>query len=220
MLPDRIFFGHGACHILAGVFLKHPPLQGFYAERIIPGDGFYGNHIYVTDGTIAFDYHGYSARKRLLDHHSRSWSAQYADTWNCILERVDFDLLNTADLNDRKMQEPDQYLKDPIPRAMSFISQINLTNITKKPDLRWCSCVHLASLLKIAHKKSPAEAGAESVCVKRGNANEGVSNRKYQARRRRRARCPKTPKIPKPVAIRMNGAGTGLTANSGSLIAS
>lgn len=39
-LPDRIFFGHGACAILAGTFLKHSPLEGFYAERIIPGEVF------------------------------------------------------------------------------------------------------------------------------------------------------------------------------------
>ena len=60
-LPDRIFFGHGACAILAGTFLEHPPLEGFYGERIIPGEGFSGNHIYVTNGVIAFDYHGYSS---------------------------------------------------------------------------------------------------------------------------------------------------------------
>lgn len=66
-LPDRIFFGHGACAILAGTFLKHPPLEGFYGERIIPDEGFSGNHIYVTNGLIAFDYHGYCARERLLD---------------------------------------------------------------------------------------------------------------------------------------------------------
>ncbi|MER9000226.1 hypothetical protein NKH58_20605 [Mesorhizobium australicum] len=39
-LPDRIFFGHGACAILAGTFLRHPPLEGFYGERIIPDEGF------------------------------------------------------------------------------------------------------------------------------------------------------------------------------------
>jgi hypothetical protein len=59
-LPDRVFFGHGACHILAGVFLDRPPLPYFYAERVIPAEGFAGNHVYVTNGIIAFDYHGYS----------------------------------------------------------------------------------------------------------------------------------------------------------------
>lgn len=55
-LPDRVFFGFGACHILAGVYLQNPPLPGFFSERVIPGDGFSGNHIYVTNGDIAFDY--------------------------------------------------------------------------------------------------------------------------------------------------------------------
>jgi len=102
-LPDRAFFGNGACHILAGVFLNRPPLPGFYAERIVPGKGFAGNHIYVTNGTIAFDYHGYSMRLRLLNYHTNGWSNRYLAGWNCSLEHVDFDLLNTSDLNYLKM---------------------------------------------------------------------------------------------------------------------
>ncbi|WP_245511356.1 MULTISPECIES: hypothetical protein [unclassified Mesorhizobium] len=31
-LPDRIFFGYGACHILAGTFLGHPPKGDFTAS--------------------------------------------------------------------------------------------------------------------------------------------------------------------------------------------
>ena len=123
-LPDRIFFGHGACHILAGVFLDRPPLSGFCAERVIPAEGFFGNHVYVTNGVVVFDYHGYSSRDRLLEHHKRVWSSQY-DGWLCAIERVDFKLLSTADLNMRQMRGPDQYLHDPIPRARRFIEQRN-----------------------------------------------------------------------------------------------
>jgi hypothetical protein len=121
-LPDRIFFGYGACHILAGVLLDQPPLPGFYAERVIPAQGFLGNHVYATNGVIAFDYHGYSIRDRLLEHHKRVWSSQY-DGWLCAIERVDFKLLSTADLNMRQMRGPDQYLHDPIPRARRFVEQ-------------------------------------------------------------------------------------------------
>ena len=32
-LPDRIFFGHGACHICAGIYLEATPLAGFITER-------------------------------------------------------------------------------------------------------------------------------------------------------------------------------------------
>lgn len=122
-LPDRIFFGHGACHILAGTYLDDPPLDGFHAERIIPVDGLPGNHVYVTDGRIAFDYHGYSVRARLLDHHARGWSARHSG-WGCAVERVDFPLLDTAALNARKMLGPDQYLGDPVPRARRFLARV------------------------------------------------------------------------------------------------
>ena len=77
-LPDRIFFAHGACHILAGVNLERPPLPGFHAERIVPAGPYPGNHVFVTDGVVAFDYHGYSLRSRLLEHHDRVWASQHA----------------------------------------------------------------------------------------------------------------------------------------------
>ena len=124
-LLDRIFFGHGACLILSGVYLSAPPLQGFYAERIIPRDGKAGNHIYVTDGTLAFDYHGYSCRARLLAHHVAGWSRRYGGDWTYDLERVSFNLLDTMALNARKMLGPEQYFGDPIARAQAFLSRIN-----------------------------------------------------------------------------------------------
>jgi hypothetical protein len=123
-LPDRIFFGYGACHILAGVFLRNPPMNGFHAERIIPAEGFAGNHVYVTDGRLAFDYHGYSSRERLFAHHATGWSMHHPG-WSGMIERVEFDLLDTTELNQRKMLGPDQYLHDAIPRAQAFIEQID-----------------------------------------------------------------------------------------------
>lgn len=124
-LPDRVFFGHGACHILAGVYLSRPPQPGFYAERVLPGDGFAGNHIFVTNGVVAFDYHGCSKRLNLLQHHTAAWAKNSDPGWHCTLQRVDFDLLNTAALNARKMLGPDQYAGDPITRAAAFISRID-----------------------------------------------------------------------------------------------
>ena len=123
-LPDRIFFGHGACHILAGIYLSRPPLPGFRAERIIPSNAFAGNHIYVTNGDIAFDHHGYCALERLLAHHRRCWSTRI-EGWDCTVETVDFDLLSTAELNARKMRGPDQHLLDPRPRAQRFIDRVD-----------------------------------------------------------------------------------------------
>jgi hypothetical protein len=123
-LPDRVFFGNGACHILAGVFLRCPPLPGFWGERIIPADGFAGAHVYVTDGALAFDFHGYSSRERLIDHHCSGWAKRYPPGWSAALERVDFDLLSTTDLNARKMLGPDQYGGDPIARARGYLDRV------------------------------------------------------------------------------------------------
>jgi len=134
-LPDRVFFGNGACHILAGVFLDLPPLSGFYAERIVPCNGFAGNHIFVTNGIVAFDYHGYSSRLRLLNYHTNGWSNRCSDGWTCCLEHVDFDLLNTSDLNSRKMLGPDQYLHDPVLRARKFIDRVNHREAAAKAAL-------------------------------------------------------------------------------------
>lgn len=124
-LPDRVFFGNGACHILAGVYLRQPPLPGFYAERIVPGEGYAGNHVYVTDGSIAFDYHGYSIRNRLVRYYTNNWAGEYSEGWNCLLERVNFCLLNTTDLNARKMLGPDQYRNDAIARARNYLARID-----------------------------------------------------------------------------------------------
>ena len=123
-LLDRIFFGRGACHILAGCFLAQPPLPGFYAEHIQPAPGFAGSHIYVTDGQITFDFHGYAKRDRLLAQHWRGWRAPYPD-WCGSVTRVDFDLLDTPSLNARKMLGPDQYLGDARARAMAYLSRID-----------------------------------------------------------------------------------------------
>ena len=78
----------------------------------------------MTNGVIAFDYHGYSARERLLEHHGRGW-ASHSPGWYCTLEGVDFDLLDTVELNRRKILGPDQYLHDPIPRALRFLRRID-----------------------------------------------------------------------------------------------
>ncbi len=119
--PDRIFFGFGACHILAGVFLEDAPFEGFYGEWIVPTEGFQGNHIYVTDGQITFDFHGYSKRERLIAHYWRKHKSRYSD-WDAEIVKVDFPLLDTAELNARKHLGPDQYFGDPLPRARRYIA--------------------------------------------------------------------------------------------------
>lgn len=153
-LPDRVFFENGACAILAGALLRQAPLPGFYAERIIPGEGFSGNHIYVTDGVIAFDYHGYSLRNHLLLHHTSGWAGRYAEGWHCLLERVNFDLLDTRDLNNNKMLGPDQYLHDPVVRAQKFLDRIDHVGASARARAK------LAEILTVRRKPRPVGGGA------------------------------------------------------------
>ena len=136
-LPDRIFFGHGACHILAGVYLANPPMAGFFAERILPSRGLLGNHIYVTDGVIAFDYRGYTVRNKMLRYHKKNWS-RTAENWSCIVEKVQFDLLDTNSLNRRKMKGPNQYFGDPLERSKRFIRGINHRESFRKASMTMC----------------------------------------------------------------------------------
>ncbi len=118
---DRAFFGFGACHILAGVFLEETPFEGFYGEWIVPNHSFAGTHMYVTNGLVTFDFHGYAFRKKLLARYWKSHQTRYPG-WSAEVVRVDFPLLDTTELNLRKHLGPDQYFGDPIPRARVFIA--------------------------------------------------------------------------------------------------
>lgn len=119
-LPDRIFFGFGACHILAGVHGRMFAGSGFVARWIRPQEGFSGSHILLARGPVAFDFHGYACEARLLQRYAAGWRARFPG-WHATVEAVDFDLLDTPSLNARGMRGPDQYLHDPIPRAMAFL---------------------------------------------------------------------------------------------------
>jgi hypothetical protein len=123
-LPDRIFFGHGACHILAGVFLLRFDDRSFHPLWVRPEQGAPGTHVFVTDGVIAFDYHGYSLSTRLLEHHRNGWS-RLVPGWSARLVEVDFPLLDTVELNARRMLGPGQYFGGVVERAARYLDRID-----------------------------------------------------------------------------------------------
>ena len=123
-LPDRIFYGYGACHILAGVFLERYPDSGYWAVWLKPWEAFHGNHVFVTNGEIAFDHHGYSALDRLVAHHEQGWTCRFTD-WRADILDVDFSLLETAELNKRQMRGPGQYFGDVISRTHQYLNRID-----------------------------------------------------------------------------------------------
>jgi hypothetical protein len=106
---------------LAGVFLEDTPRDEIYAEWIVPDDGFAGDHMFVTDGQIAFDFHGYCNRDALLVRYWKRYRSRQPE-WNATITKIDFPLLCTDELNARQHRGPDQYFGDPIPRARKFIA--------------------------------------------------------------------------------------------------
>ena len=83
--------------------------------------------MYVTNGSIAFDYHGYSLREKLLTHYWKGWSERYVG-WNAKVQKVDFPLLETVELNKRKHLGPDQFFGDPVARAKKFLLSFRHTS--------------------------------------------------------------------------------------------
>ena len=130
-LPDRIFYGHGACHILAGLYLQEFPNSGFEAVWVKPWEGFSGNHIFVTNGQIAFDYYGYSLLDRLVLHHKRVWTSRF-EGWGADQVAVEFSLLDTEALNARNMRGPDQYYGDAMERTQRYLDRVDHNRLKAK----------------------------------------------------------------------------------------
>jgi hypothetical protein len=124
--PDRHFFANGACQVLAHVFLERHDDIGFRARWIKPKAGFSGNHIYVTDGINAFDYHGLTTEARLVMLAFRRGS-RFFNGWDATLVDLPADVL-TSEERSRQIEglwlrQPDQFLHDALPRAQAFLDR-------------------------------------------------------------------------------------------------
>lgn len=71
-LPDRTFFGYGACHILAGVFLETS------ASRLLCGASYPGRRLFRIS-RLRNQLTAIRSVTSCLEHHKRVWSSQYAD---------------------------------------------------------------------------------------------------------------------------------------------
>jgi hypothetical protein len=124
--PDRHFFADGACQVLAFAFLERYPNMGFHARWIQPATGFSGNHIYVTDGVNAFDYHGLTTEQYLLDFAFRR-GQRFFPGWSATLVDLPTDILvserRSRQIEGLWLREPKQFLYDALPRARSFLDR-------------------------------------------------------------------------------------------------
>jgi hypothetical protein len=122
--PDRHFFANGACQVLAYAFLERYPDLQFSARWIKPAAGFSGNHIYVTDGINAFDYHGLASEQRLLALSFRR-GRRFFPGWDAALVDLPADVLiseqRSRQIEGLWLREPQQFLHDALPRARSFL---------------------------------------------------------------------------------------------------
>ena len=123
---DRQFFANGACHILAFAFLERHPDGGYHARWIRPAAGFVGNHIYVTNGWLAFDYHGFSCEQRLLDLVFRR-ARRFFPGWFATLIDVPAEVLvseqKSRQIDGLWLREPKEFLHDALPRARAFVDR-------------------------------------------------------------------------------------------------
>lgn len=124
--PDRHFFANGACHILAYAFLERYPGLGFHARWIKPAKDYVGNHIFVTDGRNAFDYHGLTTEAALLSLIVRR-ARRLLSGWEATLVDLPTDIL-ISEAGSRRidglwLREPRQFLHDALPRAHNFLDR-------------------------------------------------------------------------------------------------
>lgn len=128
--PDRVFFAAGACHILAHAFLERFHDARFQPVWIRPAQGFWGNHVLVTNGDISFDYHGYSRYADLLDHFARR-ARQRCPGWSATVVPVTVSLVHhdEAKTIGLHLREPRQFLHDALPRARRFLERFDHTRL-------------------------------------------------------------------------------------------
>jgi hypothetical protein len=129
--PDRPFFAAGACHILAAVFLETYPDAGYSPFFILPGEGFRGSHVFVSDGRTVFDYHGYSPRDLYLRHFAARMR-RFFTGWQAHLLHLKASPDGEAFCREHRHRLPEQFFGDPRPRARNYLRRFG----TRRVDAR------------------------------------------------------------------------------------
>ena len=136
-LPDRVFFACGACHVLAYAFLERHGSPATKAFWLKPDPGFSGNHVFVATEAWAFDYHGYSERRRLLDHICRQARRAWPG-WEATLIELPPDVLiseaKSRSYDGLWLREPGQFLHDALPRARAYLDRFPPPCLLERAD--------------------------------------------------------------------------------------
>ena len=116
--PDRPFFASGACHVLAAAFLEAYPNADYHPFLILPNPGLRGSHVFVSDGKIAFDYHGFSKYDHYLSHFFTK-IRRFFPRWHGQVIRLTESPIGVSFCEAHHCRLPSQYLHNPLPRAFS-----------------------------------------------------------------------------------------------------
>jgi hypothetical protein len=118
--PDHAFFAAGACHVLAWSFLDAYPDAGFLAVGLRVVGHPNASHVYVSDGTWAFDHNGWTYEAELLAVTRADYATHQP---GAVLERLalGFDLAAFCAAHNSRL--PAQYAHDPRPRARSYLAR-------------------------------------------------------------------------------------------------
>jgi hypothetical protein len=113
---DVAFFAAGACHILAFAFMETYPDAGFHPVGLWPCEVTDPSHVYVTDGTWAFDHDGWTLQSELL---KVTRAAEPLSDFQSRPIHMDLDTF-CVDHHHRPRQ---LFAFDPWERALRFIAQ-------------------------------------------------------------------------------------------------
>jgi hypothetical protein len=121
---DQSFFAAGACHILAEMFRQLHYGEDYQVIFIKPINGMPGTHIYVSNGTWAFDHNGWTREQELLDVSRQAYTKRYPG-WDCERIVVTEDLETFSRKNNHR--QPWQFAYLPWERAYKYIHQFPAT---------------------------------------------------------------------------------------------
>lgn len=119
---DKSFFAAGACHVLAWAFLRRDDRAlGFSPVGLHRVGADYVNHVYVSNGTWAFDHDGWTREDELLAvTRAARWQANPGER----IERVTISRDLERFCAEHSCRLPTQYAFDPFPRANAYLERV------------------------------------------------------------------------------------------------
>lgn len=117
---DQAFFAAGACHILAEMFRQLHHGEDYQIIFIKPRNNLPGNHVYVTNGTWAFDHNGWTRESELIAATEKAYTTRYPE-WKYDRIIITDNLETFCRQNNHR--QPWQFAYLPWERAYNYIKR-------------------------------------------------------------------------------------------------